>query len=49
MLALLLLLLALTVIGMPTWPYSTRWSYYPSGVCGLAAAALAFLVVLGRL
>jgi hypothetical protein len=48
-LALLLLLLALTVVGMPTWPYSTRWTYYPSGVCGLAALTLAFLVVIGRL
>ena len=49
MLAVLLLLLALTVIGMPTWPYSTRWTYYPCSACGLVAVALAILVVLGRL
>ena len=29
----LLLILLLLVIGaLPTWPYSTGWGYYPSGL-----------------
>jgi len=29
----LLLILLLVVIGaLPTWPYSTGWGYYPSGL-----------------
>jgi hypothetical protein len=29
----LLLILLLLIIGaLPTWPYSTGWGYYPSGL-----------------
>lgn len=49
MLVALLMLLALTVIGLPTWPYSARWTYYPSGACGVTAVTLAILIVLGLL
>jgi hypothetical protein len=45
----LLMLLVLTVIGLPTWPYSARWTYYPSGACGVTAVTLAVLIVLGLL
>lgn len=49
MLVALLMLLVLTVIGLPTWPYSARWTYYPSGACGVTAVTLAVLIVLGLL
>jgi len=45
----LLMLLVLTVIGLPTWPYSARWTYYPSSACGVTAVTLAVLIVLGLL
>ena len=47
--ALLVLLVVLTVIGLPTWPYSARWTYYPSGACGVTALTIAMLIVLGLL
>lgn len=49
MLVALLMLLVLTVIGLPTWPYSARWTYYPSSACGVTAVTLAVLIVLGLL
>jgi hypothetical protein len=43
----LLLILLLLVIGaLPTWPYSTGWGYYPSGL-GLILL-IALLVILLR-
>jgi F0F1-type ATP synthase membrane subunit a len=45
----LLFLLVLTVIGLPTWPYSARWTYYPSSACGVTALTMALLIVLGFL
>jgi Protein of unknown function (DUF3309). len=44
----LLLILLLLVIGaLPTWPYSTGWGYYPSGL-GLILM-IVLLVILLRL
>ncbi len=31
-LILLLILLLLVIGALPTWPYSTGWGYYPSGL-----------------
>ncbi|HEX5490412.1 MAG TPA: DUF3309 family protein [Candidatus Udaeobacter sp.] len=31
-LVLLLILLLLVVGALPTWPYSSGWGYYPSGL-----------------
>ena len=45
----LVFLLVLTVIGLPTWSYSARWTYYPSGACGVTAFTMALLIVLGFL
>jgi len=45
----LLVLLVLILIGaLPTWPYSTGWGYYPSGVVGLIVVILVVMVLLGR-
>ena len=39
-LILLLILLLLVIGALPTWPYSTGWGYYPSGL------SLVLLIVL---
>jgi Protein of unknown function (DUF3309) len=49
LLMLLVALLLLTTATLPSWPYSARWSYYPSGTLGLIAVTIAMLVVTGRL
>jgi hypothetical protein len=45
-LILLLILLLLVVGALPTWPYSTGWGYYPSGL-GLVLL-IVLLVILFR-
>lgn len=43
----LFLILLLLVIGaLPTWPYSTGWSYYPSGGIGLILVIVLLVVLL---
>jgi len=48
-LLLLIVLLLLTIGGLPPWPYSQGWGYYPSGGLGLILVILLVLVLLGRL
>jgi hypothetical protein len=46
----LLIVLILVVIGaLPTWPYSSGWGYYPSGIAGLIVVVLIILLLMGRL
>jgi Protein of unknown function (DUF3309) len=49
MILLLIILLLLLVGGLPTWPYSREWGYYPSGGLGLILVVLLVLMLLGRL
>jgi hypothetical protein len=49
MILLLVILLLLVVGGLPTWPYSRGWGYYPSGGLGLVLVVLLVLLLLGRL
>jgi uncharacterized protein DUF3309 len=49
MIVLLLILLLLTIGGLPSWPYSRGWGYYPSGGLGLILVVLIILMLLGRL
>lgn len=49
MIILLIILLLLVVGGLPTWPYSRNWGYYPSGGLGLILVVLLVLLLLGRL
>lgn len=49
MIAVLLLLLVLAFATLPMWPYSTRWTYYPAGSFGLAAAVIVYLTLEGML
>ena len=46
----LLIILVLVLLGaLPTWPYSNRWGYYPSGGLGLLLVIVLILVLLGRI
>jgi len=46
----LLIVLILIVIGaLPSWPYSSGWGYYPSGIAGLIVVVLIILLLMGRL
>jgi Protein of unknown function (DUF3309) len=45
-LLLLIILVLLLVGGLPTWPYSRRWGYGPSGALGTILIILLILVML---
>lgn len=50
MTTLILIVLVLLVIGaLPTWPYSSGWGYFPSGIVGLVVVVLLILFLMGRL
>jgi hypothetical protein len=45
----LLIILILLLIGaIPTWPYSTGWGYWPSGIVGLILIIVLIMVLAGR-
>lgn len=46
----LLVILILLLLGaLPTWPYSSRWGYYPSGGLGLVLLIVVILLVMGQI
>ena len=46
----LLIILILALVGaLPTWGYSNRWGYGPSGGLGLILVVILILVLLGRI
>jgi hypothetical protein len=45
-LILLIIVLMLLLGGLPTWPYSQNWGYYPSGGLGLILVVIVLLMVL---
>ena len=48
MLTILLIVLVLILVGaLPTWPYSERWGYYPSGTVGVFVVVLVVLLLMG--
>ena len=48
MLTILLIVLVLMLVGaLPTWPYSERWGYYPSGTIGAVVVVLVVLLLMG--
>jgi uncharacterized protein DUF3309 len=50
MTTLLLIVLVLLLVGaLPTWPYSSGWGYFPSGIIGLIVVVLLILFLMGRL
>ncbi len=48
-LLLVILLIALLVGALPSWPYSTGWGYYPSGGLGIVLLIVIILLITGRL
>lgn len=46
----LLIILVLLLVGaLPSWPYSSGWGYYPSGILGVVVVVLLVLLLMGRL
>lgn len=45
----LIVLILLLIFGLPTWPYSRSWGYYPSGGIGIVVLILVVLLLMGRL
>ena len=45
----MLALLIVSLAALPAWPYSHKWGYYPTSVCGVAVFIIAALVLFGRL
>lgn len=45
----LIILILLLIFGLPTWPYSQGWGYYPSGGVGLIVIILIVLLLMGRI
>ncbi len=48
-LILLIILIVLLVGALPTWPYSSGWGYYPSGILGVILVIIIILFLVGRL
>jgi hypothetical protein len=44
----LIILILLLIGAIPTWPYSTGWGYFPSGIVGLVLIIVLIMVLLGR-
>ena len=46
----LLIILIVVLLGvLPTWPYSSGWGYYPSGILGIIVIVLLIMALTGRL
>ena len=45
---LLIIIILLLIGGLPTWPYSRSWGYYPTGGFGLLLLILLLLLVFER-
>jgi len=45
-LILLIIVILLLLGGLPTWPYSREWGYYPSGGLGLVLVILIVMMIL---
>ena len=44
----LIILLVILLIGaLPTWPYSSGWGYYPTGIVALLLAIVLILLLFG--
>lgn len=47
MMTLLIIFLVLLLVGaLPTWPYSSGWSYYPSSGLGLVLLVVLLVMLL---
>ena len=46
---LIIVLIVILLGALPTWPYSSRWGYGPSGGLGLILLIIVILVLMGRI
>lgn len=46
---LLILLIALLIGALPSWPYSRAWGYYPSGIFSILLIVVVVLLLTGRI
>ena len=46
---LLIILILMLIGGLPTWPHSRQWGYYPSISLGTLLLIVLILVLLGRI
>jgi hypothetical protein len=46
---LLIILIILLIGAIPTWPYSSGWGYFPSGILGVVVIVVLILLLMGRL
>jgi len=46
---LLIILILMLIGGLPTWPHSKNWGYYPSISLGTVLLIVLILMVLGRI
>lgn len=46
---LLIVLVVLLVGGLPTWPYSSGWGYYPAGGVGTLLLIVLILALMGKI
>lgn len=46
---LLVILIILLIGGLPAWPYSRDWGYYPSGFLGAALVIVLVMMLAGVL
>jgi len=46
----LLVILVLMLVGaLPSWSYSSKWGYYPSGGLGFVVIIVVILVLVGQI
>jgi hypothetical protein len=46
---LIVILVVVLLAVLPSWPYSSGWGYYPSGILGLILLVLIIMALMGRL
>jgi hypothetical protein len=46
---LIILLVLLIAGGLPRWPYSQAWGYYPAGMLGTVLVVVLILLLVGAL
>jgi hypothetical protein len=46
---LLVILIALLIGGLPTWPHSKSWGYAPTGIFSTLLIVLLIFVLMGRI
>lgn len=46
---LIIILLLMLVGGLPLWPHSRRWGYYPTSGLGVILVVVLVLLVMGRI